>query len=153
MKEEWKPILGFEGYEISTLGRVKSLRKGNPKILKSHIVGAGYLKNELMQNDIPHLRYVHRLVAQAFIPNVDNKPEANHLDGDKTNNHVNNLEWVTHEENGQHGKVAKLNGIIIKTIREAMYCGWTRKDLAKHYNVTTVTIGNIVNRKTWKNII
>ena len=113
MKEEWRPVQDYEeSYEVSNLGRVKSLdryimkgkypihRKG--KILKLIEDGHGYMYVCLANDGIQHQRLVHVLVATAFIPKPNSKLEVNHIDGNKKNNAVSNLEWVTHKYNIQH---------------------------------------------------
>lgn len=102
--EKWKDIPGFEGYyQISDLGRVKSVervvrdRKLPAKIIKSS--GVSYQSVGLWKDNKGHNFLVHRLVAQAFLPNPDNLPEVDHKDGDVTNNKVDNLEWVTASDN------------------------------------------------------
>lgn len=103
MIELWKDIEGYEGlYQVSNLGRVKSLKKG--KILKQHDNGKGYMQVGLWKNNKGKCYYVHRLVSEAFVDNPENKPQINHKDKNKTNNCVYNLEWVTCKEN-QHHKV------------------------------------------------
>ena len=104
MTEIWRDIEGYEGlYQVSNKGRVKSLYKGSERILKLHDDGRGYLKAHLTkENTSKHIR-VHRLVAQTFIPNLYNKPQVNHLDENKKNNCVDNLEWTTAKENSNYG--------------------------------------------------
>jgi len=111
--EIWKPVVGFEGeYEVSNYGRVRTLNffrttkdgKQYPvkaRILKQHAV-RGYLHVSLARNGHYKRFRVHRLVAAAFIPNTHNKPEVNHIDGNKQNNNVENLEWCTPSENMRH---------------------------------------------------
>lgn len=114
MTEEWKPVVGYEGlYEVSNKGRVRSidrLRKGKHqnmcrmqgKMLKP-IIQNGYLIVSLVKDAKCRHYRVHRLVAEAFIPNDDlEKSHVNHIDGDKTNNSVENLEWCTYRENAIH---------------------------------------------------
>ena len=105
MQEVWKDIKGFEGkYQISNLGRVKSLqRNGRPeRILRLNLI-KGYAYTTLSNGSRGKKKLkVHRLVAEAFIPNPHNKPEVNHIDGNKRNCKVENLEWVTHQENCKH---------------------------------------------------
>lgn len=112
MKEVWKSF-GYEDYEVSNFGNVKSYKydKVNGKLMKPYKNTKGYLQIDLSldgrkrQNRV-HLA-VHRLVANAFIPNPDNLPQVNHKDEDKTNNHVDNLEWCTNEYNARYGTKSK----------------------------------------------
>lgn len=101
-KEIWKDIKGFEGiYQISNTGFVKSLRTNNIRISGNN--GNGYRYVPLSKHGKVKNHYIHRLVALAFIPNPLKKYTVNHSDGNKNNNHVDNLEWATQSENSQHG--------------------------------------------------
>lgn len=119
MQEIWKDLKEYENlYQISNLGRVKSLqrRKSNynqkgftgtfkliqEKILKPKVDRKGYLYVQLYKNGKSKMFKVHRLVAQTFIPNLRNKPQVNHKDGNKQNNFIDNLEWCTNTENQKH---------------------------------------------------
>ena len=129
MTEIWLPIEGYENlYEVSNLGRVRSLehtvtnkngskRKFPGKILKPRAHRNGYLKAELYKNGIRRYFLLHRLVATAFIPNPNNLPQVNHLDEDKTNNTVENLEWCTAEYNNNYGTHNERNIKLRKIIR------------------------------------
>lgn len=112
MKELWKEIIGYEGkYQISNLGNVKSIHykkniSENHKLLKQRCAirngKNSYKYIVLSKENKVHTFYVHRLVAEYFVPNKDNKPYVNHKDGNKHNNKANNLEWVTPLENNLH---------------------------------------------------
>lgn len=110
--ENWKDILGYEGrYQVSDNGRVKGLpidekhcKRSEEIILKTFVCGAGYQEVLLYRNNQRKPKLVHRLVAEAFIPNPDGKREVNHKDGNKHNNDASNLEWVTPSENQQHSR-------------------------------------------------
>lgn len=105
--EIWKDITGYEGlYQISNMGRVKSLNYRHTKtpcIMKQNIYNNGYLSILLSKDGIKTKFLVHRLVGLAFIPNLECKPEINHINEIKTDNRVNNLEWVTRKENNSYG--------------------------------------------------
>ena len=100
-KEQWRDIEGYEGiYQVSDLGRVRSLKFGRVKVLRSYKNRYGYLKVFLSKNGKRHNIYVHRLVAYAFIPNSDKtKNEINHINEIKTDNRASNLEWCDRSYN------------------------------------------------------
>lgn len=104
MKEFWKEIKGYEGlYQVSNYGRVKSLYWNNERIMKTAKGKDGYLLVQLWKNKKGKMYSVHRLVAQAFIPNPDNLPIINHKDEKPSNNHVENLEWCDYIYNNNYG--------------------------------------------------
>lgn len=106
MEELWKDIKGYEGlYKISNTGKVKSLYKN--RILKPRIKENDYLIVSLYKNKQDKKFYIHRLVAEAFIENKDKKQFVNHKDFNKSNNCVQNLEWVTRIENFRHYQYSK----------------------------------------------
>ena len=166
MAEEWKDIAGYEGrYQISNLGRVKTVeryksdgRRQREAIRKSQIDHQGY-EFVLLFNGIKNCRHsVHVLVARAFIPNPHDKPQINHIDGDKTNNDVCNLEWCTASENQRHAvrtglshykygdenPRTKTSDSDIRLIRELRAKGWKLQPLADRFGVSMGQIGKIV---------
>lgn len=111
INENWKDILGYEGvYQVSDYGRVKRIGEysnqvthwKSDRILKPCKKDNGYLFVTLSLHNKLKQKYIHRLVAEAFIPNVENKNTVNHLDLDRTNNYVSKLEWATYQENNVH---------------------------------------------------
>lgn len=99
MNEIWKTIDDYPDYMISSMGRVKSLKNGKEIILKMGKLSKGYYGCNLSNNGNQKTYRIHRLVAQAFIPNPENKPHIDHINTDKTDNRVENLRWVTNKEN------------------------------------------------------
>lgn len=140
--EIFKDIKGYEGlYAIGTLGHVKALSKqmfnhtgywNKPeKILNPAKDSKGYLRVAIWKNGKQHTYKVHRLVADAFIPNPENKPQVNHIDGNKQNNNVENLEWCTNQENQIHSWKSGLRNS--KEIEKyCLYCG--KKLTRKRFN-------------------
>jgi len=130
--EVWKDIKGFEGlYQVSNMGRMKILAHNNKrgykrkgKIMKLSLNAYGYKQVGISKNDKHYTRRVHRLVAQAFIPNPNNYPIINHKDEVKTNNKVSNLEWCTVEYNNNYGtrnargSITKTNGLRCKKVAQ-----------------------------------
>jgi len=121
MEEIWLPVVGYEKYyRISNLGNVHSLERilkyerrtksgkeikisvKKSKRLKTHINNVGYYSTDFQVNGIKKTVAIHRLIAEAFIPNPENKQTVNHKDGIKTNIDISNLEWATYKENNKH---------------------------------------------------
>ena len=162
MNEIWKDIEGYEGlYQVSNLGRVTSfdsidklgrIRKG--RVLKGIKDVKGYLLVKLYKNSIVYTKRLHRLVAETFIPNSENKPQVNHIDENKANNIVSNLEWMTAKENINHGtrneRMSRTQSIPIiatniKTGESQEFYGTAEcaRQLALHHgNITSVLKGN-----------
>lgn len=139
-KEIWQDIKGYEKlYQISNLGRVRSLIKKHPKIIKQHNIGV-YKRIGLSKNKQKKNYLVHKLVAETFIPNPENLPCVNHKDGNKENNNVNNLEWCTYQYNNRHARKTGLNkgnkGISYKNrcLKAIEYIEKGNKHFKENYN-------------------
>lgn len=135
--EEWRDIAGYEGlYQVSNFGMVRSLPKRAYKrgYMKQHVTHYGYLALRLTKNGKARGKRVHRLVAEAFLPNPNNYPVVNHIDGNKQNNVVSNLEWCTYAHNAKHAhetglfdnayekrkkKVVRDDGAVFNSVKEA----------------------------------
>lgn len=138
-EEIWRPVVGYEGlYEVSSYGRVRSLDRYDSRnrfckgrILKLNDDGRGYLSVQLCSNNKIKKFLVHRVVAQAFISNPDNLPEVNHLDEDKTNNRVDNLEFCNHKYNINFGTRTDL--MRDTKIKNGYWTGLSEKEYSKKY--------------------
>lgn len=121
MEELWKDIKGYENfYQVSNLGRIKSLTGFNrggyykrDKILNQYITTTGYKRVDLTSNKKTKMYKVHRLIAQAFIPNSQHKKQINHINGNKLDNRIENLEWCTARENIIHAYDTGLNNRVV----------------------------------------
>lgn len=169
--EQWRDVKGYEGeFSVSNLGRIKSLSRNIPAHTRCGNPTQRVSKDKIMRLGISNCGYqlvifgnkgfsVHRLVAIAFIDNPDNLPEVNHIDGCKTNNYADNLEWLTSSENSLHayetglagrgaeGSRAKFTWDEVRYIRSSSL---TRKELAKMFGVNKATIGRIITRDTYE---
>ena len=99
MEEIWKSIPKYKDYLVSNLGRVKSLKHKNEYFMTPYVGKNGYKVHTFSLNDKIKIVYLHRLIAEAFIPNPENKKQIDHIDGCRTNNSITNLRWVTAKEN------------------------------------------------------
>lgn len=171
----WKNIVGFEGlYQVSDDAEIKSLSRqiisktGQTYTLKERILKPttnprGYLQVFLRKDRKTYALYVHRIVAEAFVPNPDNLPTVNHKDGVKANCKAYNLEWSTYGENNQHAYDNNLHGrgemhyrshLTEDQVREIRKHGKnaTYEEIAQKYNVTKATIRDVILFRTWKHI-
>ena len=154
--EEWRDVEGYDGdYKVSNFGRVKSLKRGKVKILKPMLQG-DYIYVYLCKDGKETSITIHRLVAKAFVPNPEGKPEVNHIDGNKLNNCAENFEWTTHSENlrhaidtgleipfrGEQQRRAKLTNEQARYIRDNPD-NLTGVQLAKMFGVSTAVISDI----------
>ena len=172
MKEIWRDVVGYEGlYEVSNMGRIKSLpRKVNIGNSKNRLTteknlkpekSYGYLRLVLNNNNIQKHYLIHRLVAQAFIPNPENKSDINHIDSNRSNNIISNLEWVTRKENmehcikmGRNNRGEKQGSSVLKEkdIIKIRKSKLSIKTLADKFNVSKGNIYHILKKETWKHI-
>ena len=175
--EVWKDIKEYEGhYQVSNIGRIKSLnrimevRKGVPQskkeiILKTFKNKDGYIKHKLSLNGKEKSFAAHRLVAEAFLENPQNKLEVNHINGIKDDNRIDNLEWCTRSENiihalktnlkiPQKGSVHGMSKLTEKEVLEIRIIGRGKslKEIGKMYNVHQSLISLILLNKIWKHI-
>lgn len=169
MIEIWKDIQGYEGcYQVSNLGVVRSLdrfvRNGNGEyfrkgsVLAYSLACGGYPRVSLNKSGKSKDKKIHRLVAEVFIPNDKNLVAVNHIDGNKLNNRVDNLEWVSYSENMKHSFRNKTHTPganrkklsdrdVIEIRRWKATTNITYADLAKHYGVNPANVCNIVKNK------
>ncbi len=179
IKENWKDIDGYSSYQVSDFGRVRTLggrivvnsRSGNLRKTASRYLalcdsGHGYKCISITMDSIRKSFSVHRLVAIAFIPNPENKPDVNHKDGDKSNNYASNLEWCTESENilhsvnmgfhqrGEESHHAKLNETQVIEILNHFHIHpkSNRTVIAEKYNVTEGAIQAIIFNKSWRHV-
>lgn len=143
MTEIWKTIKDYPNYQVSNLGRVKSLnylRTGKEKILRINKDKDGYFQITLSKNGKVKTHKIHRLVAEHFIPNPDNKPCIDHINTDRTDNNVENLRWTTQKEN--------CNNPITKTKHRIACTEETKNKLSKANKGKQVRLGAVLTDET-----
>lgn len=182
--ELWKPWIDdeklFENYiEVSTKGRIRSIertilvtsglyegveRRFKSKILAQPLTVHGRKSVRLNFKGRYHIVSSHRLVAQTFIPNPENKPEVNHIDGNPLNNVIENLEWCTHVENcihrnqvlghctGEKNGSSKLTRVTVRAMRDAKIAGLTALEIAEKFNSTLGNVRHVIWGKTWRGV-
>lgn len=175
--EIWKDVVNYEGlYQVSNLNRLKGVRR----IIKNKLKGDCLLEERIISIKPDNVGYfacvlsngknkktfkVHRLIAEAFIPNPENKPCVNHINGVKDDNRLENLEWVTYSENTKHA----FDTGLMKTTK-GDECSWSKVNeqqvleirkskgivsyskMSEKYGISITTISNIINKKSWKHI-
>lgn len=181
-KEIWKSVVGFEGfYEVSSYGQVRSVdrtvlsggfyRRRNGKLLSQAIRNkhnAIYYVVGLYKEGKSKMKLVQCLVAKAFVPNPENKPQVNHIDGNKLNNHKTNLEWNTAKENKHHSMYvlnsyshgenhpdAKINDDIVRYLRKQYIDNpnINKAKLGREFGIDKSNIKNILIGKSWRHVI
>lgn len=176
--EMWKPVVGYENsHEVSNKGRLRSIPRDvasrggitrwRGKLISARLDQDGYPRPTLQVNKKRYYKLLHRLVAMAYIPNPDNKSCVNHIDGNKLNNNVENLEWCTVSENNNH---AFRTGLKNNEHSTGERCNWAKlkqwqvneirrdydkktcnqKILADRYGIRDNTVSLIINNKTWQ---
>ena len=146
--EKWIKIKNSKNYFVSNLGNVKRVGKTKEWLLKQSKHSKGYLSVFIYYNDCSKRKFVHRLVAEAFINGTDQS--VNHKNKIKTDNRVENLEWVSLEENNQHA--SKLNKDQVLKMVELRKTGMKFKDIANIFNVHKTTVSTICYGHNWSNI-
>lgn len=177
----WFDVIGYEDrYQVTRTGLVRSKSRYvnspaaggrrflNGKMLKLAIV-KGYPAIQSNVDGARYTLYLHRILAELFIPNPDGKPSINHIDGDKANFALENLEWCSHKENmrhafntglatapnvgpGEQSPSAKLNDDAVRDIKRRLRAGETHRSLATEYGISTGTIGFIARGETWGHV-
>ena len=170
MSEHWRDVVRYEGvYQVSDWGRVRRTGKTSGakigRILRPGTSRSGYAYVNLYRHQEQVTRRVHRLVAEAFLPNPRMVGDVNHKNGDKQDNTVGNLEWCTRSENHRHAfrtgirdrqvgedaSGSKLTWEQVEQIRDMYATGYySWRELAALFHVTHTTIGNVVKNRTWQ---
>lgn len=176
--EEWKDIPGFNSYQVSNLGNIRTIgrmvvnkgqfeRKISARNLAPMNNGRGYLAASIqIKGQGKKNLYIHRLVASLFIPNPDNLPEVNHIDGDKSNNNISNLEWVSTQQNRDHAvrtglirrgeriHSSKLTADQVLLIYDTVIKNPSinKSELGRKYGINCTTVIKIQRKQRWKHL-
>lgn len=165
IEEEWRDIEGYENlYQISNKGQVKSLGNGQTnskeRILKTRKNKRGYIQVNFSKDGKRKMFYVHRLVAEAFIPNPENKPIINHKSEIKTQNNVENLEWVSYKENSNYGtgkfRTASKNSkpvqcLDLETNKTTYYASHKEAEIKMNIGYGTISHSLYTSKRPYKN--
>lgn len=164
--EEWRDVVGYEGlYQVSNMGRVKSFHLKPEGVILKGGRNPLYLMIALRREGKPKVHYIHRLVAAAFIGDIPKGYTVNHKDGCKFNNHVQNLEIITHAQNmrhavdrgliasGERNKFSKLSDDDVRQIRMRFSNGGVTKiQLAREYGISDAVTRRIIKRTVWRHV-
>jgi NUMOD4 motif/HNH endonuclease len=154
--EEWRDVPGFEGlYKVSNFGEIYSIPRNGTKggKLKQHADRYGYKKVVLYKNDKPHYFTVHRLVAEAFLPNPENKTQVNHKNSIRTDNRLENLEWVTAKENIYHSHQNRkqripMKAVVIEHVKTGLRKTFpSQREAARYIGVNQSTVYKAIYKK------
>lgn len=159
--EIWKEVIGHEGkYEVSNLGKVRNIKRNT--IQKGHETTKGYLVVSISHKQT----LLHRIIATAFVPNPDNKETVNHINGIKTDNRIENLEWLTNGENMAHasklgllsGKGQTSHNVILSEsqvieMRKQGNEGLKAKEIAANFNISVRQTHSILSGESWKKLL
>jgi len=163
LKEVWKSTIWSSDYQVSNTGRLRSNKCGSWKVLKGGKNNRGYHQVAISVNGKTMSKLRHRLVAESFIPNPQNLETVNHIDGDKGNNTIENLEWMRNGDNLRHGhesgirtgkrgeacnftKINEFKALTIHTILRH----WSQREIATHYKLRQANISCIKHGKSWR---
>lgn len=162
LEEIWKDIPSYEGYyQVSSLGRIRSIGRIK-KILRFIVEKKGYLAVSLCVSYQRKIFTVHRIVANVFIPNPLGLSDVNHKNGNKKDNSLNNLEWLSHKDNVRHAMETGITNYIhrsklteddvLNIDRLYFVEKWNMQDISKMYGMEVRSIRNILKRKIWKHV-
>lgn len=159
-EEAWRAVPGFPGYEVSDRGRVRSLQRGRPRILRPDRGNRGHLRVTLYRGGQRHVRWVHQLVLLAH----EGEPIVLHADDDPTNNALGNLRWGTRTENaadavrngrrprGERIGTAKLTPARVRAIRRRVEAGESYASIARRLGVSKAAVGAAARGETWSHV-
>jgi hypothetical protein len=172
VQEKWLPCPGFENsYEVSNYGKVRSIDRIHPnrrgiisgKLLLQGKNKKGYPEVKLCENNKQEARNPHRLLALAFIPNTNDLPQVNHIDGNKLNNHISNLEWISNSDNmrhayrlglkcskGENNSNCKITDNQVTQIKLIYNTGKSSKYISEELDIKLHIVRQIISGKSWK---
>ena len=165
MSESWQRHPSYLDYVVSNRGQIASLKYYEARLLKPQLSDRGYLVVNLRKNNKGFKRPVHQLVLETYVGFCPNGQECSHLDENKLNNSLDNLEWWSKAKNvrwsylcgrrgmtGENNPIAKLTESDVLSIRESLMRGITGRDLAIVFGVSAKTISNIKLNRAWKEV-